>query len=405
MPQARGARSQLILQRETEFRTPPGAPAGRLIPFTTWGYGRDPRRQENQTIQNSALPRKRDQGDPWLSGPFTSVLDLRSIGNWLALLYGVPVANKAVTQQPTNVTGVTIHYAEADCASGNGTLAYTDASTSLAWTANGDIAGAPVDVSAGGQFLIPSDTATSGVYVTVAAAALPGADQTDADIAVSATLKAHVFPQNLADRPSALAEMGHPDITKFYRSLGLKLNRLAWDVVNNEQNISGELIGAVETEETSAWDATPTSYEQFRACSAAGRVTDGAGGTLGGITAASMDVNNQMEGKDLADGEEGYGFVDQGDIMLGGRLTALFTGEDAYAAARANTSTRLRIVSGATIGADTFRLIHDIPAAELLEPRREVNGKSGMYVEIDWRAHEAGGLLPVVTLENDVTSY
>lgn len=406
MAQARGAAASLDLQRESVFRTAPGSPATFRMPFTRWNVGRDPRRQDNNTVANSALPAKRDKGDPMIAGDFDSILDLRSIGQWLALALGVPAANKAVTKQPTNVTGVTIHYAEASAATGNGTLAFTLSGTTLTWTAQGDTAGTPVDISAGGEFLIGSNTASSGIYVTVDASAIPAGDQTDADIAVSGTLLAHAFPVNLTDRPSALLELGFSDITKYQRILGAKLNRLSWDVMNNDQNLQGEIIAAADVDPwpTSAFDSTPTSYEYFRACSCKGIISDGASG-LGQIVGGTVQLDNQMTGYELAEGAEGYGLIDQGDLMLSGTLRAVFDGASAWLAARNHTSTRLRITSAATIGANTFSLNLDIPAAELEEARVPVEGKTGLFVDLNWRAHQSGSRVPVITLENDVASF
>lgn len=405
MPQARGAATQLLLQRESTFRTPP-APSAIKMPITRWNVGRDPNRQDNNTVSNSALPAKRDKGDSMVSGDFESILDLRTSGMWLAQALGVPTPYKAVTQQPTNVTGVTIHYAEASAAAGNGTLAWTFSGTTLTWTANGDTAGTPVDVSAGGEFLIPSNTASSGVYVTVDATATPGSDQSDANIAVSSTLKAHHFPVNLTIRPSALMEAGFTDVAKYQRVLGGKLNKLRWDVLNNDQNITGEIIAGAEVDPwpTSVFDSTPTSYEYFRACSCKGVISDGASG-LGQVVGGTVELDNQMTGYPLADGEEGYGLIDQGDLMLHGTLRATFDGASAWQLARDHTSTRLRIVSAATIGGLTFSLNLDIPAAELEETRVPIEGKTGLFVEMNWRAHQSASRVPVITLVNDISSF
>lgn len=316
MPQARGALSKLLFQKETAFRTLPSPVAAKVMPFTTYNVGRDPRRQADNSITSSPLPAKNDQGNAIVGGPFGSVLDLRSIGNWLLLLFGAPTTT--------------------------GTGSYT-----------------------------------------------------------------HTFPINGNDRQSALLELGHSDISKFYRTLGAKLNKLSWNVLDNDQNISGEIIAAFETEEAAAFDAAPTSYDQFRACSAGGKVWDGAGSTLGSVVGGSVAINNNMKGYELADGDvtkPGYGLIDQGDLEFTGTLRAVFDGASAYALARANTSTRLALVSKATVGANTFTLTVDMPYVELIEKTVPKEGKSGLFVDLDWRAH-AGATLPTVVLVNDVPSY
>lgn len=405
MPGAKGALQRWLLQKEVVFRTAP-APAAKVMPFTTYGVERDPRRQENPTITSSPLPAKTDEGDPIVAGPFTSIFDLRSIGNLLQLLLGAPITGKAVTVQPVNVTGVTIHSASADCAAGNGTLTFTAAGTTATWTPQGGTAGAPVNIGAGGDFTLLGGGGGQSISITVVAAALPVGNQNDANLNVSGTLKAHAFPVNGVDRPSALSEIQNPDIAKFYRSLGCKLNELSWDPLANDQNLSGSFIAALEVDPVpvAAFDGAPTSYAYVRACSAKGKIWDGNGVTLGTIVGASAAANNNMTGYACADGLPGYGYIDQGDLVLSGTLRSVFDGASAYAMARAGTSTRLRIEHGAPVGADLFALNLDLPDVELTEKGPERTGKSGLYTTNNWRVH-AGATLPKITLVNDVAAY
>jgi hypothetical protein len=313
MTQAR--RAQLILQKETAIRTAPTPAAAKVIPFTTFGLARDPRRQQNGTISTLPLPNKSDKGDPTAAGPFTAILDLRSVGNWLQLLLGAPT--------------------------------------------------------------------TTGT-----------------------TLKTHTFPVNLSDRPSALIERQELDIGKYYRWVGCKLNKLSWDLINNDQTISGELIAAAEVDPvpTAAWDADPTVYAYARACAGGGKITDGAGTTLGTVVGGTIAFDNQMTGYTCADGLEGYGVIDQGDLLISGTLRTVFDGAQAYQLARDGTSTRLKLESSVLVGADKFELIVDIPYAELAERLPPREGKSGLFADLNWNAHN-GASQPTITLSNDVTGY
>jgi hypothetical protein len=405
MPQAKGASMQLLLQRETTFRIAP-TPDAFKMPFTSYGIGRDPRKVQDPSISSSPLPGKSGCGDAVVEGPITSILDMRGIGHWLALLLGVPTVKAAVTKQPTNVTGVTVNYANAATTAGNGTLTYVAATKLLSWAAQGDIAGATVDVTAGGYFTLQSGTADHEIHVTVAAAALPGANQNDADIAVSATLKTHVFPIDLNDRPSALLELGHTDIGKYYRTLGAKVNSLSYDITAQEQNISLAVIAGAETAEASVFDATPTVLTPLRGCGHGGQLSDGSGTTLGTIVSGDISVSNNMTGQSLADGLEGFGLIEQGDTNIGGKIRTVFDGAGAYALARASTSTRMRVSSSVANGSDTFSLVWDCPNVDLVEKAPPKEGKSGLYVELDWMAHrDSAGTLPLVLLTNDVASY
>lgn len=398
-------RAQGLLQFEVAFRTPPAA-AARAFPWSRFDVARDPRRQANPTIKATPLGEKSDKGDPTASGSIASIFDLRSCGNWLKGLLGAPTVGKAVTTQPVNVTGVTVNYAAADCTSGNGTLTFVAVGTTITWTPQGGVAGAPVNIGAGGVFTVEGGGGGKSVNLSVTAGALPVANQNDATINVHATLKAHAFPFNLVDRPSMLIERGELDLAKFYRFLGCKVNTLGWDVLENEQNLAIGIIPAVEVDPVPGvvFDGAPTSYAAVRACSGGGRVWDGSGTGLGTLVACSVGFDNQMTPYPAADGLDGYGVIDEGDIMLSGTLRALFENNKAYDLARAGTSTRMRLQSTALNGADTFGVFIDMPNVELGERMPPREGKSGLFADLTWRAH--GGVhAPVVVLVNDVAAY
>ncbi len=407
MAQAKGARMQLLLQKEAAYRTEPAVPGAFKLPFTSYNLGRDPKKVKDNSISDSPLPGKSGCGDATVEGNIKAVLDLRSAGFWLMLALGAPTANAAVTKQPTNVTGVTVNYAETGTTAGNGTLTYVFATKLLSWKAQGDAtAGATVDVTAGGYFTLQSGTALHSIHVTVNAAALPGVDKADADIAVSATLKTHSYPINLDDRPSALLEIGHADITKYYRTLGAKVKKLGYDLASQEQDLSIDIIAGAETEKTAVWDAAPTSYNSLRACGSGGSISNGVDTSLGQVIGGDFALDNGMEGVGLMDGQEGYGLIKQGEVMLSGKVNTVFDGAGSYALARASTSTRMRLVSQADSGAGIFSLVWDLPFVELIEKVIPKEGKSGLSAELEWNAHrDVSGRLPLCLLTNDVASY
>lgn len=316
MSQADNSLTKLVLQYEDTFRTAPSTAAAKVIPYTTWNLGRDPRRQKNETVTDSPLAAKTDAGNPVVPpGPMTSVLDLRTLGYLLKLLLGQPV--------------------------------------------------------------------TTGT-----------------------TLKTHTFPVNKAIRPSALMEMWHSDISKAYRLLGVKCNKLSWDIMNNDQNIAAELLAAYEVDPvpTSAFDAAPTSVASFRANSGSGVISNGVDGALGQIVSGSIEINNNITPYEVADGTPGYGLMQQGELMFSGTIRAVFDGASAYELARNGTSTRMSLVSAATIGADTFDLTVDMPYVELMEKAVPKQGRSGLFVDLAWKAH-SGATLPTVVLRNDVAAF
>lgn len=315
MAQARGELTKLLLQFQTAARTAPSPVGAKVMPFTSYTVGRDPKRQANPTLNNSPLGNKSDAGEPIVAGQLQSVLDLRTVGNLLKLALGQPVSTGA------------------------------------------------------------------GPYL-------------------------HTFPVNLTERPGALLELGHYDISKFFRALDAHVNKLAWDIGNNDQNITADIVAGEEINPlpVTAFDAAPTSVASFRACSSSGVISDGVGATLGQVVSGSIEINNNITPDMLQDGLPGYGLFSVGDLMFSGTLRCVFDGASAWALARAGTSTRLKLVSSATIGANTFTLTVDMPYVELTEKTVPKQGRSGLFADVAWQAH-TGATLPTVTLSNDVATY
>lgn len=313
--QARGELTRLMLQFQTAARTAPVTPTGKVIPFTNYGLGRDPKRQANHSLNNSPLANRSDEGSPIVAGPLESIFDLRTIGYLLKLLLGQPVTT--------------------------GTGPYT-----------------------------------------------------------------HTFPVDLSDRPYALFELQQLDIGKYMRSLDVHVNKIGWDIANNDQSIKVDLLAGEEINPipTSPFDAAPTSVVQFRANSGSGKIWDGAGATLGTVVGGNIEINNNIAAQEQADGLPGYSHFPVGDLLFGGSLKAVFDGAGAWELARAGTLTRLKMVSGATIGGITFTLTVDMPYVELTEKAVPKAGRSGLYADVAWKAVN-GATLPTVVLVNDVASY
>jgi hypothetical protein len=314
MTQARGELTKLLLQFQTAARTAP-SPAAKVIPFTNYTVGRDPKRQDNPSLNNSALGNKSDPGNALVAGQLQSVLDLRTIGYLLKLLLGQPV------------------------------------------------------------------TTGAGPYT-------------------------HTYPINLTGRPYALLELGHSDIGKYYRTLDARVNKMGWDIMNNDQNITADIVAGEEVEPvpTAVFDAAPTSVASFRANSGSGVISDGAGATLGQVVGGKIEINNNIKPLELADGLPGYSLFTVDDLLFSGNIRAVFDGAAAWELARASTLTRLKMVSGATVGANTYSLTVDMPYVELMEKAVPKQGRSGLFADIDWKA-VTGATLPTVVLINDVVSY
>jgi len=120
-----------------------------------------------------------------LSGGLANTDPALSLGGIMA----AASVRSQLTALPTNVTGVTIVNAESNAFGGlsgdNGTLTFTQVGSTLTWSAAGESSGLAVAVAADGRYTLESGT-TGHIVVDVVFASLPVADQTDADITVSA---------------------------------------------------------------------------------------------------------------------------------------------------------------------------------------------------------------------------
>lgn len=99
------------------------------------------------------------------------------------------VQPRGFVDQPTNCTGVRITGVSFSNNLGGGTLAYTHSGQTLHWTAPGASAGPAVDVSAGGNFDLPSSGGGT-LRVWVNPAELPAANRSDAVQVVAGGLNA-----------------------------------------------------------------------------------------------------------------------------------------------------------------------------------------------------------------------
>lgn len=416
--QHKGAEAQLLGQFETTFRTQPGSPAALRLPFVSCGLSRDLRRTDDPSIDNSPLMAKSGCGDAIVPpASIAATFDARTVGFWLKLLLGQPLVKKAVTTQPVNVTGVTIHYAGSACPAGLGTLAFLISGTTVTWTPQGGAAGAAVNIVAGGRFTIQGGAANQEIVIDVVAGAIPAGNASDTTINVHSTLKAHVFPVTLDDRPTALLDLGHMKTAanEIYRYLGSFITTMQHSITGREQNMTMTVAAAEERSAdttpavTAVWDAAATSYDRARFCGSGGTISNGRNSDFGVITEGDMNIDIGATGLEVADGLEGFGHLDNGEIGFSGRLKLVFRGlasGNLWTLARSSTSSRVRVESKVTVGADVFRLFYDFPSVEFMPGAKEVSGKTGLFVDVNWKAHRtAAGTLPMIVLVNDVPSY
>ena len=85
-----GRNTKLLVQREVAFRTAPAAAAFDMK-FEEFEFNDELEFLADNTINANALAEKRDCDDVAFTGRLKSTLDLNDVGQWLTLLWGLPV--------------------------------------------------------------------------------------------------------------------------------------------------------------------------------------------------------------------------------------------------------------------------------------------------------------------------
>ncbi len=162
----------------------------------------------------------------------------------------------------TNITNNFIRNAAVDSRAGTGTgsLTWTPSTTSLTWTAPGDTAGTPVDVTGGGYFYIPSGSANKGIIVGLNIVSAPATTQTDSVSVSGNPTSARSIATGYAGWVEALSKVAFDDVYNFGISgdtssgLVLRLHQ----IINSDANFVVLMIGTNDIDGTSAATAAST---------------------------------------------------------------------------------------------------------------------------------------------------
>lgn len=410
MAQARGTDFSLILYEEDTYGSDPGAPAGVVIHSRGTSLGANQNLQDDPTLNSNRAQAEPGKGNVDVSGDIPVTANAESMAWLLKHLMGVVVTGRPISQQPANVTGVVAEYAEKTATPGAaGNLAFTAVGSTLTWTANGDTAGTPVDVSAGGVFTLQSGTGGEALTVTVTAGGLPGADQSDANITV---VNAYEHRFTIGDLPVGLTfdkDFG-PAISGSGRVEGLNGCRINAATLRFPQEGYPEgtfsLVGAKQVLRTTALDATPIDpgHTGFTAFTAA--VKEG-GATIATLKEADITVNNDLDTDGYVLGGSGTRVqLPEGFATVGGRVRGLFTSAALLDKAVNDTESSLQIdltrgdgwgtAGNEFVGFTVQQLKYELTSIP-------VDGPKGIVVDMPFKSYRKGsdnGLL--VTVRNQI---
>lgn len=354
MSQASGSNAQIAYCEETTYGVTPASPSMILLRAAGFGesLGATTEALKSNAISGSRSVQDIKPGNVDVAGAIPYELSINGLGKLLKHALGPAVSGRAVTVQPTNVTGVTIDYASAGSAAGNGTLAYSSVLTSLTWAESGDTAGSPVDVSAGGVFTIASNNGES-IVVHVNAGTLPASTVNDADIAVSGSLYTHTIKRGVL--PVGLTiEKGFTDIGQYFAYRGCRIESLSMSItpqglVTGSIDIKGK---APSDPSSTPLDATPTDPGFATVAHHEASLVE-EGGSAATILGFEQTIANALDGDKYQVGSQYRASMPEGLGESTGKITFLFEDLTYYNKWANGTETSVRIVfsqSGMSLG-------------------------------------------------------
>lgn len=345
MAQASGGSAQITYCEQTAYDEIPSSPQMTLLRAAAFGESLGSTTEEltSNAIGASRSVQDIKPGNIDAGGAIPFELSIDGMGTLLKHALGVATTGRAVTQQPTNVTGVTIDYASIGSTPGNGTLGYADSITSLSWAESGDTTGELVNVSAGGVFTLISNNGQS-ITVHVDATSLPAGTVSDTDITVSGSLYTHTIKRG--PLPIGLVfEKGFTDISQYFPYIGNKIEQLQIAV-----NPTGLVTGSIDlkgrgpgTPSATPLDATPTDpgFETI-AHHEASSVLEG--GTAAVILGLEMAIGNALDTDKFQVGSKYRASLPEGQGTAKGTITFLFEDLTYYNKWLNGTETSIKII-------------------------------------------------------------
>lgn len=332
-----------------------------------------------------------------VTGSIPVVIAPQSIPKWLKHLLGLDATAYAVARKTTNnITGVEVLRAQSTSAAGNGTLAWTQATSLLTWQEQGATAGAGVNISAGGDFTLASGTSGKTITVRVTAALLPVTNQNDTVDVEGGTVFLHRFTPQGTMPEGLLVEVNlGTEITlanRYIRYLGCRIAsaRLTFSPQGfveanfdirgaNFNNDSGAALDA------SLDDFGHTGFSMFSAT----LEVDGA--VYADCQSLEVMIDNDLDDSLFVIGGGGVrGALPAGFLKVSGTLTALFKDNVLLNKAIAGTACALRIDWKSGIGDGTLgneALILRIPDLLFKAKTPAVEGPKGLKVALEFDSH------------------
>lgn len=250
-------------------------------------------------------------------------------------------------------------------------------------------------VSVEGDIVMPADYVAIGYMLK----ALFGAPVTSGEEAT----KTHTFTVG-DDQPSMIVEKGFPDLNKYIRYTGVKINIMKLEYgQDQEMTISYNVMGAAREQSGTAYTSSPTVVPLQRIAQNDAYIK--IGGTESRIVKeGSIEINANLDGDQYVVGGGGVrGDIPEGIMKVNGTIKALFT--DTEWLDKADNGESVPVEIGFK-RADGTTLSFTMPTVQFEPFDAPISGPAGVTVDVTWRAFSADGTsIVTVVVKNNQVSY
>lgn len=191
--------------------------------------------------------------------------------------------------------------------------------------------------------------------------------------------------------PSISLEAAYTDLAtaKYNRFLGCKVNQMSMVFGGDGELVANlDILGASQSIESSAFDATPTAITLARVENFQAALTEG-GGALSNAREVSLNINFGLDPDQFVIGGSGVrGSLPEQIVAVTGRLTTLFEDSSLLDKALAGTESSLKIT--VTASANSI-LEFELQEIQYEQNSPEVPGPQGLLVELNFQGFYDNG--------------
>jgi hypothetical protein len=382
-----------MIDFESTFGTAPAPADGLVMPFNMCSVKGEAPQNTAETIRGNRNPAEPFEGNKNVSGDIVIPMDVTAMGKWLMAMFGSADSSTQDSEQTIDNAAAVDKGDETTVGipvTGHGYQ--TGQTVTIADTSNYD-----------GDYTVLAASSTDEVVITAAYAAETFAGTET----IQAKTYTHVF--TVGDTmPSFLLERKMTDGSSFnnyVRSLGCKVSSFSMDVGGDgELTANLGILGASETDETSAHDADPTTLSIARAQNFHAALEEG-GASYAYAPSLSISLDFGLDADQYCIGDGGVrGDLPEGIIAVSGTLTALFRSTTLIAKALASTESSLKV----TLTKDWRSIAFEFPELQYARTAPAINGPKGILLELPFQGYYDDGAdasAVKITLVNDVAAY